>query len=783
MSAKQLLADPPVFEVDVLSLGEAALGELSQQLGLGLNVAEMVTIQKHYKQLGRNPTDIELQTLGQSWSEHCCYKSSKLVLKKHIFGLREDKILLREDAGVLEFEGDRVYVVKMESHNHPSAIEPYGGASTGVGGILRDIACMGAQPIALVDPLYFGMPDIEQKALPPGTKHPVYLAAGVIAGIRDYGNRVGIPTVSGAVTFHPAYLTNCLVNVGCVGVARKSEIVHSAVKEVGDNYVLVGGRTGRDGIHGVTFASAQLDAKSQDDSRGAVQLGDPITKEPVLHVTREAVTRGLLNGLKDLGGGGLSCVVGEMALAAGLGAEVWLDQVLLKQPGMAPWEIWVSESQERMMFAVADDQLDAVLGLCKLWDVDATVVGKAIQDPLLRVKWKGTTLFESDLPFLYDGPVYDRPARAPVRTVEETLPRATKNYSGILKRLLGHPQIGSREPILRMYDHEVRASTAIKPLQGKLGHVTHGDATVLKPFEDSWRGLALAVGLNARHTAVDPYLGSLDAVDEVARNLASVGARLDSLTDALNFGDPTIPERMWELQESARGLGDAARAFDVPFASGNVSLYNESKHAAVPPTPSLLGVGIVEDLRKAQTVDFKKAGSQLFLVGPEAVGMAGSLYYEVGDATSRRLPKVDLALAPRAHLAMVEAVQKNLCLAVHDVSEGGLAVTAAEMALGGDVGCVLEVPSDRGAELRAKAGVGLATDAWLFSEAPTRWLVEAKTPQNLSKHLEKHGIPFLPVGKVGGKGIVAKKGKDTILDLELKEARKAFDGALKGVVG
>lgn len=783
MSAKQLLAEPPVWEVDVLGADDARLQELSAQLGLGLSLDEMRTVQAQYRRYGRNPTDIEVQTLGQSWSEHCCYKSSKLVLKKHIFGIREDKVLLREDAGVLTFEGDRVYVVKMESHNHPSAIEPYGGAATGVGGILRDIACMGAQPVALVDPLFFGMPDIAHKDLPPGTKHPSYLASGVIAGIRDYGNRVGIPTVAGSVTFHPAYLTNCLVNVGCVGVAEKKDIVHSAVKQAGDHYVLVGGRTGRDGIHGVTFASAQLTSESEEASRGAVQLGDPITKEPVLHVTRECVTKGLLQGLKDLGGGGMSCVVGEMALAANLGAEVDLSKVLLKQPGMAPWEIWVSESQERMMFAVADKDLDEVLGICKLWDVDASVVGKAIKEPVLRVKWKGTTLFESELPFFYDGPVYERPVKAPRREVQESLPRATKNYTGILKRILAHPEVGSREAILRMYDHEVRACTAIKPLQGKIGHASHGDAAVLKPFEDSWRGLAIAIGINPRHTAADPHMGALDAVDEAARNLASVGARLDSLTDALNFGDPTVPERMWEIHEAARGLGEGARAFDVPFASGNVSLYNESPHAAVPPTPSLLGIGIVADLRLAQTSDFKKPGSTLYLVGPEAKGMAGSMYYEVCDAVSAKLPKVDLALAPKACAAVVEAIEKKLCLAVHDISHGGVAVAAAEMALGGDVGCVLQVPDDRGFELRAKAGVGLKTDEWLFSEAPTRWLIEAKNPVQLEKHLTKAGIPFAKVGKTGGRAIVAKKGKATLLDLSLDEARKAFDGALKGVVG
>jgi len=778
---KLRLADPPVYEVPLLQATDEDLVRLSQELGLGLSGDEMKAVQAHYQKLGHDPTDIEVQTLGQAWSEHCCYKSSKPLLKRHIFGIHEERVLLREDAGVLPFEGDRVYVVKMESHNHPSAIEPYGGAATGVGGILRDIACMGAQPVALVDPLFFGMPGIAVKDLPPGTKHPSYLAAGVVAGIRDYGNRVGIPTVAGSITFHPSYLTNCLVNVGCVGVAERSHIVHSAVKEAGDLYLLVGGRTGRDGIHGVTFASKQLGADSEQASRGAVQLGDPITKEPVLHVTLECAQRGLLQGLKDLGGGGLSCVVGEMALAANLGAEVQLDQVLLKEPGMAPWEIWVSESQERMMFAVRKERLDEVLRVCALWDVDATVVGKATSERLLRVKWGKATLFEIDLPFLYEGPVYERPSKAPVKQVVEELPRKRGQFTAVLKDLLAHPQVGSREPVVRMYDHEVRANTAIKPLQGKMGHASHGDAVVLKPFEDSWKGLAIAVGINPRHTAVDPYLGTLDAVDEVARNLASVGAVLDSLTDCLNFGDPTVPERMWELQESTRALGDAARAFQVPFASGNVSLYNESAHAAVPPTPSLLGIGLAEDVRRCQTTDFKEKGSALFLVGPEATGMAGSLYYEVCAGSSAKLPKVNLSLAPRAAKAVADAVQKGLCLAVHDLSEGGLAVAAAEMALGGDLGCSLVVPDDNAAKLRAQAGVGLKPDEWLFSEAPTRWLIEAKSAQKLLKHFDALDVPCVQVGKTGGDRILAKMGSATLVDVPLDQARRAFDGALREV--
>src|SRR5687767_7385567 len=365
--------DPAVFEVVLKDATDEELLEISKTMGIGLDASEMRNVRDHFAKLGRNPRDIEMEALGQAWSEHCCYKSSKPVLKKHVYGIAEDKIICREDAGVLPFDGDWYYCPKLESHNHPSAIEPYGGAATGIGGVIRDVLCMGAQPVALLDPLFFGPLDAKLESLPPGVKHPRYLLSGVIEGIRDYGNRVGIPTVAGGITFHPGYTGNCLVNVGCVGVLHKDDLTHSKAGGVGDVFVYLGNPTGRDGIHGVAFASEELSEASEESSRSAVQVGDAILKEPLIHVTLELIDKKLVTGCKDFGGGGLSCVAGELAYDAGFGCEIHLDQVPTKVPNMAPWEIWVSESQERMMVTCKPAAAKRVLEIAKKWDVPAAI--------------------------------------------------------------------------------------------------------------------------------------------------------------------------------------------------------------------------------------------------------------------------------------------------------------------------------------------------------------------------------------------------------------------------
>ncbi len=497
----------PLFEVDLFSASPDELREMSKTMGLNLSLDELETVKTYFKAHGRLPTDVELQSIAQAWSEHCCYKSSKCFLREHIFGIKHPDVLAKGDAGVMAFDDEHAYALRVESHNHPSAIEPYGGAATGIGGIVRDVLAMGAQPIALVDPLFFGPLDLT--SVPQGVKLPKYLARGVVAGIRDYGNRIGIPTVAGGMFFDASYTGNCLVNVGCIGFLRKDKLLNNAVRGVGDVLILVGGRTGRDGIHGVTFASAELSSRSEDESRGAVQLGDPITKEPTIHACLEVNEKGLVSGIKDLGGGGLSCVVGEIALAGGCGAVVQLDKVPLKEAGLAPWEIWVSESQERMMLASPRENVESILEVFDLWDVPATVIGEVVKEQKVKLIFQGEEVFDLDLDFLTKGPEYCRPTVASngIGEVSVKEPQLPESWNSVILSTLADPNIACKDWAIMQYDHEVRGSTVIKPLQGKPGLHGPADATVLKPLPDSFRGLAIAIGVNPWFTSQDPYNG------------------------------------------------------------------------------------------------------------------------------------------------------------------------------------------------------------------------------------------------------------------------------------
>lgn len=772
--------DFPLVRVRIRDATDDQLKAISGEMGIGLSVDELHRVRDYFAAKDRDPTDVELEALGQAWSEHCCYKSSKPVLKKNIYGIAEDKVVSRGDAGTVEFDADHLIVAKMESHNHPSAIEPYGGAGTGVGGILRDVLCVGGQPLALVDPLFFGPPDLPMEKLPQGVKHPSFLFQGVVEGIRDYGNRVGIPTVSGGAWFHPGFTWNCLVNVGCVGIVRKDKRMDNRAKQAGNVYVYAGGSTGRDGIHGVTFASAELGEGSEEGSRSAVQVGDPITKEPLIHAVLECVDRGLLVGMKDFGGGGLSCVAGELAFDAGLGAEVDLEHVPLKEAGMAPWEIWVSESQERMMLVVDPERVDEVLHVFKKWDVFAAQVGRVIEQPIVRARMKGHVVLELDLAFSTGGPVYDRPAQRPPETptIEDATPLpAPADPTRMLEDMLGRWNICSKEWIVRQYDHVVRANTVLQPLQGKIGTAAHGDAAVLKPVEDSWQGLAVATAANPNHCERDPYWGASGTVDEAVRNLASVGARLVTLCDNLNYGNPEDPVVMGQLYEGTRGLADVARTLDVPYSSGNVSLYNEAPSGPVPPTPALMAIGIVRDLRSAQTSDFKPGQGDVFLVGQATKAeLGGSEYaYAVQRPGDGAVPRVDASFTQQAAEALVQAIELGLVAACHDSSDGGAAVCAAEMALGGDVGVTLDLDL---------VGPDLEPHEAAYSETHTRWLVQVTKGREgeLSKHFAEHDVPCKRVGRVGGRTLTLTAKQKTWAQLSLVDARQAWSQPLHKVV-
>lgn len=733
--------------VSLLDASDADLMRVSDESGLALDIAEMKRVQEYYRREGRDPTDVELQSIGQAWSEHCCYKSSKVFLKEYLTSIDTPSVILRGDAGVVDFDEDHAYALRIESHNHPSAVEPYGGAATGIGGIIRDVLCMGAQPVALIDPLHFGPLDFPHDKLPKGVRHPRYLFEGVVAGIRDYGNRIGIPTVSGSVYFHEGYLGNCIINVGCVGIAKKKNILKNAVKTDSDVFILVGGRTGRDGIHGVTYASVELTEDMEEEwMGGAVQLGDPITKEPLIHTCLEAAERGFLSGMKDLGGGGLSCVVGEMALAGSFGAEVNLEKVPLKEEGLHPWEIWISESQERMMLAVPPEKVDEVLHLFKLYDVLATPVGHVIRDKIVRVLYEGKKILELDLDFYTAGPEYCREYLYDAQSLgkPEVIPEEPEDYNQTILKLISSPNIASKAWVIHQYDHEVRGATVVKPLQGKMGYACHGDAAVIKPLEHTFRGLAIATATNPTFSEIDPFRGGMSAVDEACRNIVAVGGFPDSLTNCLNFGNPEKPDRLGLFRETVRGIGHVAAHLGLPLPSGNVSFYNETEHSHVPPTPVVLGVGKVPDVRRCVTSDLKEQDNPIFLIGETKNEMGGSEYLRVFGGHSGTVPNVNVGTLEKSLHAVFRAVNEGTVASCHDISHGGIAIAISEMALGGNVGAFVDL---------SKTGA-IPTSVKMFSESNTRWLVEVWRGKE-DRFLDiVSGVPVRKLGMVKGSSVI-----------------------------
>ncbi|MCX6695676.1 MAG: phosphoribosylformylglycinamidine synthase subunit PurL, partial [Candidatus Altiarchaeota archaeon] len=551
--------------------------------------------------------------------------------------------------------------------------------------------------------------------LPKGVKHPSYIMSGVVSGIAAYGNRVGIPTVAGMIYFDESYVGNCLVNVGCVGIIRKDKVVHSKVGGVGDAYIMAGGKTGRDGIHGVTFASAELHEKSEDTDRAAVQLGYAIMKEPLMHACLEANEKGLLTGLKDFGGGGLSCVASEMANAAGYGATIDLDKVQLKEEGVSPWEIWVSESQERMMMSVAPENIDKVLEIFDFWDVPASVVGKVDDSRRIKATYNSVEVLNLDLEFLIEGVCYNRPYKI-IERRQEAVDFKMPDIEASGMKVIGSLNVGSREAVIRRYDHEVRANTIIKPMHGIVNKQSHGDSAVLKPLEKSFKGLAITADVNPSLCHIDPYWGSASAVEEMCRNLVAVNAIPHTIVDCLNFANPEKQDRLGDFVRSCDGLYYAGKEYGTPFVSGNVSLYNESAMGPVKPTPTLLGVGIVKDVRKCVTSDLKKPANLVYLVGETCNELGGSEYLKAIGVKGGIVPRIIPAKTRKSMKSILSAMDKKLVASCHDLSEGGLFASIAEMCFGGDLGVKLDL---------SKIG-GLRTDIKLFSESNGRWLIEVE---------------------------------------------------------
>ena len=494
-------------------------------------------------------------------------------------------------------------------------------------------------------------------------------------------------------------------------------------------------------------------------------------KEPLIHAVIESAQAGLLRGLKDLGGGGLSCVVGELALNGGFGAEVDLEQVPLKEEGLAPWEIWVSESQERMMLVAAPGDVEKVVRIFELYDVPATPIGRVIPEKVCRVRYRGEPVLEMDLEFYTAGPEYRRPTTAlPIPTKDADLPAKPRSLNAVFMRLLRSPNVASKEYVIRQYDHEVRASTVIRPLQGVIGKAAHGDAAVVKPRVDSWRGLAIAASSTGPYTALDPYRGGMNAVEEVCRNLVAVGARPHALSNCLNFGNPEKPDRLWAFRETVRGIGAAASALGIAIPSGNVSFYNESATGPVLPTPAMLGVGIVEDIRRCVTSDLKNAGDPLFLVGATGLDLGGSEYYRLLGVDGGSPPGVDLPLSRAAIGGLLRAMEERDVAACHDLSHGGLGAAAAEMALGGDIGARIRLPTS-----------DLRFDVSLFSESSGRWLVEVRDGREEEFQEAFAGVPLMEIGAVGGSELTLARGKESVR-ASLNTMRKVWTDAIPKLV-
>ncbi|MGA2323056.1 MAG: phosphoribosylformylglycinamidine synthase subunit PurL [Sedimentisphaerales bacterium] len=791
-----------VVHLPIRELDELALVNLSKQKDLFLNAVEMKTIQDYYKRIGREPTDIELESIAQTWSEHCVHKTLKSkvdmdfdgqhiqfdnLLKQTVFKATKDLnkpwciSVFADNAGVIDFDDESAVCFKVETHNHPSALDPYGGAATGIGGVIRDPmgTGMGARPIANTDIFCFGDPNMKLEDVPKGVLHPRRIMKGVVAGVRDYGNRMGIPTVNGAIYFDDRYIANPLVFCGNIGIMDKNKCFKH--QQAGNLVIVVGGRTGRDGIHGATFSSGEMTHEHETIFSHAVQIGNAITEKKMLDVLVQANERGLYEAITDCGAGGLSSAVGEMG--QDLGAEVDLDKVPLKYAGLNYTEIWISEAQERMVIAVKPENLDAIMKIFADENVEATVIGTFTGDKKLKLRYKGTVVGELDMEFLHDGvPKYSRKASwhglgARESTAKMAVPQNEKpNYNDELLAILSSYNVASKEWVIRQYDHEVQGASVIKPLTG----VTNdgpGDAAVIRPKYDSDRGVAISCGMNPCYGDIDPYWMALSGIDEAIRNLVCVGARTDriALLDNFCWGDCTKPETLGTLVRAAQACYDGAIAFDAPFISGKDSLNNEFRRddgtrISIPSTLLISAISIVDDVSKCVTMDAKKPGNLLFIVGETKNELGGSHYSSLDNKYQGEVPKVDLKMAPKIAHKISDAIAKGLVVSCHDCSEGGLAVALAEMAFAGG----LSIEADlRGLPKNKDCD---RIDAQLFSESNSRYIVEVE-PKNYNSFAKLMlNLPFGQIAKVTGAQtlIIRDQNGKKVVNAEINSLKQAW---------
>jgi phosphoribosylformylglycinamidine synthase II len=743
-----------VLEFPIAKATPKQLSEINSELSLGFSIEELKEIQAYFSKEERSPTDVELQTISQTWSEHCCHKTfrGKIQLNdREIDSLFKTYIaratkqikapwcvsVFEDNAGIVKFDNDYGIAAKVETHNHPSAVEPFGGAATGVGGVIRDILGVWADPIACTDVLGFGPLDYDYNKLPAGMKHPKYVYMGVTAGISAYGNNMGIPTVNGAIYFDETYTGNVTVYCGCIGILPLKRYTKNA--KVGDFVVLAGGKTGRDGIHGVTFASAELTEKSEEISRPAVQIADPIEEEKVKRAVVEIRDSQLGSAITDIGGGGLSSAVGETAERFNCGVAVDLAKVPLKYQGLTPWEIYLSESQERMLLTVPPENLERVIAIFEKEDVLATALGKLILQRRLQLSYNTEIVCDIDMDFMFNPcestktAIIEQPKFTEPEFAEPT------NLTDSLLQLLAAPNIASKESVVRTYDHEVKGNTALKPLQGK--YAGPNDAAVLKPLDDSWKGLVISCGMNPNYGKIDAYWMAASAIDEAMRNNVAVGGRRVALLDNFTWGNPEKPERLGSLVRACQACYDFSVALKAPFISGKDSLYNESPLGPVTPTLLITAVGVIPNIESTTSMELKAAGNHLYITGDTYNELGGSEYYKLKGYLGASVPKVKGGKAKRIFKAVTKAIDQGLVKSCHDLSEGGLAVAAAEMAFAGGLGLEIDLHEVPGKELTRN-------DFVLFSESNSRFLIEVAEVDREDFELLMKGKNCALIGKV-----------------------------------
>ncbi|MGB5924531.1 MAG: phosphoribosylformylglycinamidine synthase subunit PurL [Dehalococcoidia bacterium] len=749
--------------VDLLSLDDDGLMELSKDR-LWLNLDEMRRIKDYFSRLNRNPTDVELETLAQTWSEHCIHKTFKSRIKLGRFvvdNLLNSTVMrvteelkrpwclsvFRDNAGVIDFDGRYAVCFKVETHNHPSALEPYGGAATGIGGVIRDIlgTGLGAKPILNTDVFCFAPPDFSYDKLPCGVLHPCRIFKGVRAGVADYGNRLGIPTLNGAILFDERYVGNPLVFCGTVGLLPAS-MGQRGQQQNGDLVVLVGGKTGRDGIHGVTFASGELTKESEAISSSSVQIGDPITEKKLIDVLLKARDRGLYRRITDCGGGGLSSAVGEMAEETGV--RVYLDRAPVKYLGLSYTEIWISESQERMVLAVPPNRVDQLISLFESEGVEATVIGEFTDTQRLELFYEGNLVCDLDMKFLHKGlPQLEKEAVwEPPQHAEPDFPEPTDLRQDLL-RVLASWNVCSKEWVIRQYDHEVQGGSVVKPLTG-INNDGPSDAAIVRPILDSDMGIVVANGINPKYGDIDPYWMAASAIDEALRQVVAVGCSLRrvALLDNFCWGNPDKPDRLGGLVRAAQACYDVALGYETPFISGKDSLYNEfeteKESVCIPPTLLISAVAVMDNVEKAVTMDCKREGDLIYVIGATWNELGGSQYYGIHGYVGNKVPRVDCKRGKRLMDALGTVMEKGLIRACHDLSEGGLGVAAAEMAFAGGSGMVIHLG-------QVLLGEAMNRDDYvLFSESNTRFLVEIDPKDRHRFEDSMAGVDFAPIGQV-----------------------------------